>query len=471
MKQPIPWTQEEIIKATGGEILSAAGNLLFSGVSIDSRTISAGELFVAIRGNLHDGHAFAGEVIKHGVKGLIINRREASGLSCEKWKRDGIFCAGVEETVTALGCLASYNRIRAGIPVAAITGSNGKTTTRIMTAGVVSRRFETLSTTGNLNNEIGLPLTLLKLSRSHKWAVVELGMNHTGEIERLARICSPDIGIITNIGPAHLEGLVSLEGVMNAKGELIDGIRPDGAAVLNADDEMVMKLVRRTSKRVVLFGFSENADVRASMIKVKRYSTSFTLLLPEETVDVNLPVSGRFMVANALAAASVGYLAGIPASEIKAGLENIAPEKGRMNIFTLSNGITVIDDTYNANPRSMEEAIKTLSELRADNRGVLVAGDMLELGEDSGKLHEKMGALCAEYGVARLYATGQFAGNTAKGAAGNGMNPNSIVTGSHDDILEDVTGWLAPGDWVLVKGSRGMRMEKIVFKLKEWAGE
>jgi len=471
MKQPIPWTQEEIIKATEGEILSAGSNLSFSGVSIDSRRITAREIFVAIRGDYHDGHAFAGEAIKLGVKGLIINRPEAVRLPCEKWKKAGILCVGVEDTVKALGRLASYNRIRAGVTVVAITGSNGKTTTKGMTAEVVSRRFKTLSTTGNFNNEIGLPLTLLKLSRDHEWAVVELGMNHPGEIERLARISKPDIGIITNIGPAHLEGLNSLEGVMNAKGELIDGIEPGGTAILNADDEMVMNLARRTSKKVLLFGFSGNASVRASQVEVKRDATSFTLLLPKETVPVNLSVSGRFMVTNALAAASAGYLAGLTASEIKAGLENITPEKGRMNIFTLSNGITIIDDTYNANPGSMEAAIKTLLALKADNRGVLVAGDMLELGEHSAGMHEKTGALCAESGIARLYATGQFAGNTADGAVGNGMNLNSIVTGSHDDILEDITRWLGAGDWVLVKGSRAMGMEKIVSKLKVWAGE
>jgi len=469
MKQPIPWTKEEIIKATKGEVLSAGNDLLFSGVSIDSRTISARDIFVAIRGDVHDGHTFAEEVIKLGVRGLIIDRHEAIKLSCEEWKKAGILCVTVGDTIKALGCLALYNRTRADVSVVAITGSNGKTTTRGMTAGVVSQRFETLSTTGNLNNEIGLPLTLLKLSHSHEWAVVELGMNHPGEIERLARISRPDIGIITNIGPAHLEGLNSLEGVMNAKGELIDGIKPDGTAILNADDKMVMNLARRTSKKVLLFGFSDNASVRARLVEVKRYATSFTLMLPEETVAVDLPVSGGFMVTNALAAASVGYLAGLPASEIKAGLEKITPEKGRMNILTLSNGITIIDDSYNANPGSMEAAIKTLSELKANNRGVLIAGDMLELGKHSKKMHEKIGALCAESGIARLYATGQFAGNTADGAVGNGMSLYSIITGSHDDILADITGWLCTGDWVLVKGSRAMGMEKIVSKLKDWA--
>jgi UDP-N-acetylmuramoyl-tripeptide--D-alanyl-D-alanine ligase len=468
MIQPIPWKQDEIIKATEGEVLSVGSSLLFSGVSIDSRNISPGEIFIAIKGNRHDGHAFAEEVIKLGVKGLIINRNEAYSLPCKEWEKAGILCVGVKDTVKALGCMASYNRIRAGVSVAAITGSNGKTTTRRMTAEVVSRRFETLSTAGNLNNEIGLPLTLLKLGHSHKWAVVELGMNHPGEIERLAQISKPDIGIITNIGPAHLEGLKSIEGVMNAKGELISGIKPEGTAVLNADDEMVMKLARRTSIKVFLFGFSESASVRASRVEVKRDATSFNLILPEETVNVDLPVPGRFMVTNALAAASAGCLAGLSASEIKAGLEKSAPEKGRMNIFTLSKGITVIDDSYNANPGSMEAAIKTLSELKANNRGILVAGDMLELGEHSEKMHENIGALCAESGIARLYATGRFAANTADGATGSGMSSSSVFTGSHDDIFQDITGRLGRGDWILVKGSRAMGMERIVSRLKDW---
>jgi len=471
MKQPIQWTQEEIIKATKGEVLSEGSNYLFSGVSIDSRTISAREIFVAISGDVHDGHSFTEEVIKLGVKGLIVNRQEVLKLPCKEWNKAGIFCVAVQDTVKALGCLASYNRARAGVSVVAITGSNGKTTTRVMTAEIVSRRFETLSTAGNLNNEIGLPLTLLKLSHSHKWAVVELGMNHPGEIERLSQISKPDIGVITNIGPAHLEGLNSLEGVMNAKGELIDGIKPDGTAILNADDELVMNLARRTSKKVLLFGFSDDASVRGCNVEVKRYATSFTLMLPGKTVAVDLPVSGGFMVTNALAAASVGYLAGLPASEIKAGLENSTPEKGRMNIFTLSKGITIIDDSYNANPGSMEAAIKTLVELKADNRGILILGDMLELGVHSEKMHEKIGSLCAEARIARLYATGQFAGNTADGAVGNGMSLQSIVTGSHDDIMKDITGWLGAGDWVLVKGSRATGMERIVSKLKVWGGE
>ena len=470
-KQPIPWRTEEIIEATKGVIVSGGAIRSFTGISIDSRTISPGELFVAIKGNSHDGHAFAGEVIDKGIKGLIAGRQYIERLSCGKWEKDGVLCVAVEDTVKALGDLAAYNRIRAGVSVVAITGSNGKTSVRQMTSSILSRHFDLLSTTGNLNNEIGLPLTLLKLSPIHKLAVVELGMNHPGEIARLARICRPDIGVITNIGPAHLEGVNSIEGVMNAKGELLEGITPGGTAILNADDERVMRLAQKAAGNVILFGQSENALIRALSVEAKGTSTSFMLRLPKESITVDLPVPGGFMVSNALAAASVGYLLGLNACDIKAGLENFSPVKGRMNIFTMQNGITVIDDSYNANPGSMEAAIKTLAGLKGDKRGILVAGDMLELGTHSEAMHRKIGALSAESGIARLYATGEFSGKIAEGAVGNGMEPSAVFTGSHEDIVNDLKGRLKPEDWVLVKGSRSMRMEKIVLKLNEWAGE
>ena len=470
-KQPIPWRTEEIIEATKGVAVSGGTTRSFTGISIDSRTISPGEFFVAIKGNSHDGHAFAGEVIDKGIKGLIAGRQYIERLPCDKWKKAGVLCVAVEDTIKALGDLATYNRRRSGTSVVAITGSNGKTSTRQMTSSVLSRRFHVLSTTGNLNNEIGLPLTLLKLSPIHKLAVVELGMNHSGEIARLARICRPDIGIITNIGPAHLEGVNSIEGVMNAKGELLDGITPDGTAILNADDERVTRLAQKATGKVILFGHSENALIRALSVEAKGTSTSFTLRLPKESITVNLPVPGEFMVSNALAAASVGYLLGLDACDIKAGLENFSPAKGRMNIFTMKNGITIIDDSYNANPGSMEAAIKTLAGLKGNKRGIFVAGDMLELGTHSEAMHRKIGALSAESGIARLYASGEFSGKIAEGAVGNGMGSSAIFTGSHEDIINDLKGRLKSEDWVLVKGSRGMRMEKIVLQLKEWAGE
>ncbi|MBW1643046.1 MAG: UDP-N-acetylmuramoyl-tripeptide--D-alanyl-D-alanine ligase, partial [Deltaproteobacteria bacterium] len=272
-----------------------------------------------------------------------------------------------------------------------------------MTAAIVKQRFVTLSSRGNFNNEIGLPLTLLKLNHGHKWAVVELGMNAPGEIARLGEMCMPDIGVITNIGPAHLEGVGSIEGVMHAKGELLDKIKAGGTAVLNADDHRVLHLAGKTSTNVIFFGMSDKATIRAeSFIETDR-GISFNLVLPEETITIDLKIPGIFMVSNALAAAAVGYKLGLSAKEIKTGLEDFKPVGGRMNILHTGRGINLIDDTYNANPGSMEEALKTLTTLKKNNRGIFIAGDMFELGRHAEKMHEEIGALAADSDISRLY--------------------------------------------------------------------
>ncbi|MBU4067161.1 MAG: UDP-N-acetylmuramoyl-tripeptide--D-alanyl-D-alanine ligase, partial [Proteobacteria bacterium] len=339
------------------------------------------------------------------------------------------------------------------------------TTTKEMTASVVSTRYKTLSTRGNFNNEIGLPLTLLDLKSSHQWAVLELGMNRPGEIDRLGEICIPDIGVITNIGSAHLEGLGSIEGVMNAKGELLKRIKPGGTAVLNADDSRVLYLSTKVSREVFYFGLSKDARIRALDVNETAAGISFTLALPEERIPIELRVHGGFMVSNALAAASVGYIIGLSSEEIKAGLEYFQPVKGRINIVDV-RGAHIIDDTYNANPSSMEAAIRTLSSLKGSNRGILVAGDMLELGEYAESMHREIGSLSARSNIAKLYITGEFAEAVANGAIGEDKNSMDIFIGSKEEILEDLKKWLLPGDWVLVKGSRAMGMEKIVEGLK-----
>ena len=388
-----------------------------------------------------------------------------------EWQRKGVACVTVSNTTKALGDLAAFNRKRTDVSIVAITGSNGKTSTRKMTAGVVARRFCTLSTRGNLNNEIGLPLTLLDLNLDHQWAVVELGMNRPGEIRRLAEICSPDVGVITNIGPAHLEGLGSLDAVMKAKGELLEKINPVGTAALNADDHRLLQLADYTSVNVLLFGLSEKAVIRALSIREKDEGLSFILALPEEKISVDLKTPASFMVSNALAAAAVGYLLGLTAKEIKDGLEDFKPVKGRMNILKTRKRIHIIDDTYNANPGSMAAAIKTLKTLKGNNRGILVVGDMLELGEHAESLHRKIGSISARSDIARLYVAGQFAETLAAGAKDADMDSSDIFTGTKEEILENITCWLGPGDWVLVKGSRGMAMESIVEGLLAWAGQ
>jgi len=342
-----------------------------------------------------------------------------------------------------------------------------------MTAAVVAGKFNMLSAIGNYNNQIGVPLTLLRLAPEHRWAVVELGTNSPGEIARLAQICSPDIGVITNIGPAHLEGLGSLDGVMHEKGQLIDHLKAKGKAVLNADDRRVSKIAaktKRTKKDILFFGLSENAAIRATVVNEKTTGISFSLDLPQESLSVDLKVAGQFMVINALAAAAVGHLLGLSAAEIKVGLETFEPAWGRMNILETAGGIHVIDDTYNANPDSMKAAITTLRSLRANNRSVFVAGDMLELGAQAESLHRQVGAWAATADINKLLVTGDYADAVAAGAKDAGMKNENIFTGSQEKILNILKGSLNPGDWVLVKGSRGARMEAIVEGLKEWAG-
>ncbi len=368
---PIPWTTEEILEATAGELVCGDWQRPFSKVFIDSRVISTDGVFVAIIGEVHDGHTFLPDVVEQGVRGLVINREKAEHLPIANWQTNEVACIAVEDTTRALGDMAAFNRRRSKASVVGITGSNGKTTTREMTATVVSRQYNTLAAAGNFNNEIGLPLTLLGLESDHQWAVVELGTNNPGEIARLAAICSPDIGVITNIGPAHLEGLGSIEGVAREKGSLLKGLRKNGAAVLNADDPRVLQLARQTQNDVILYGLSPDAAVRAADVNENEHGISFTLKLAEENISIQLNTPGRFMVTNALAAATVGNQLGLSSSTVKAGLEAFTPLSGRMNILHTPNGIHIIDDTYNANPDSMKVALTTLKTVRAGAREFL----------------------------------------------------------------------------------------------------
>ena len=466
---PAIWTIEDCLAATGGRLLGPDVGGRFTRVSIDSRLIADDDLFIAIKGDVHDGHAFADDVVKKGIRGLIIDEQSIDHLPCDNWVKNSVACVSVPDTTLAFGRMAAYHRRRNSASVAAITGSNGKTTTRRMTATVVRRRFNTHSTKKNFNNDIGLPLTLLELCPAHQWAVVELGMNAPGEIDYLAGICTPDIGIITNVGPAHLEGVGSLEGVMNAKGELLGQIKPNGTAVLNADDSRVSLLADRTDRHVLFYGQSESATIRGRDAVTTDSGCTFTLELPDERTRVSLKIPGEFMVSNALAAAATGYKMGLSADEIKAGLEAFTPVAGRMNIRHLQNGIHMIDDTYNANPGSMAAALKTLTSLRGKSRSIFVAGDMKELGEHSATLHSDIGALAARSKIDLMFVTGEFADQMAAGALAEGLNTQQVMTGTKPEILQALVEQLVADDWVLVKGSRSMAMEDIVKGLQQWA--
>lgn len=463
------WKLSEILKAADGELICGPEEAVFLRISIDSRNIEPGNLFVAIKGQVHDGHKFAADVVKKGVKGLVLNKNAAKELPLDKWAKSGIACIAVDDTTQALGRLGRFNLEQCSSSVAAITGSNGKTTTRAMCSAVVEQRFNTLSTYGNYNNEIGLPLTLFNLEPEHEWAVLELGMNHAGEIERLAKICRPDIGIITNIGPAHIGELGSMDAIMNAKGELLKGLKPGGTAVLNADDPRCMKLSENLPNPVVFFGISDNANIKADSVKQDRSGISFNLNINNDKIRIHLNIRGRFMVSNALAAAALGSIIGLSAQEIQAGLEKFTPVKGRMNSFKTKKGFTVIDDTYNANPESVKAAISSLGSYNNENtRNILVIGDMFELGEHAEAMHREIGEFAAGNPVAKIYAAGSFAEHIAKGAENKGMASKDIFTGSRQDIIKELEKKLLPQDLVLVKGSRGMAMEKIVNSILDW---
>jgi UDP-N-acetylmuramoyl-tripeptide--D-alanyl-D-alanine ligase len=462
----LSWTTRDILEATGGKLLCGNPDERFERISIDSRTLSAADAFVAIVGRVHDGHRFAGEVAARGVRGLVVASDRRESLPLAEWEKRSLSCIAVADTTIALGRLGAFHRERAGVSVVAITGSNGKTTTRRMAAAVVSGRYRTLATMGNYNNEIGVPLTLLRLEADHQWAVMELGTNHPGEIAALADICRPDVGVITNIGPAHLEGLGSLEGVLRAKWELIEKLNPGGRAVLNADDPRLMRLARECPHPVLLFGESEAAAVRAAKVEERPGGVRFELVLPDQTLNVDLPVSGRFMVSNALAAAAVGCHLQVPAAAIQAGLEAFEPVQGRLTVFHTAGGIHLIDDTYNANPASMRAAVSTLTAVCKNERSILVAGDMLELGDQAPELHRDVGRFAAASGVRRLYAVGDLAAEVRKGAVDGGMDSAAVMIGSRDEIIEALKRQLVRGDWVLVKGSRSMAMERVVQALK-----
>ncbi|MDY0220407.1 MAG: UDP-N-acetylmuramoyl-tripeptide--D-alanyl-D-alanine ligase [Desulfobacterium sp.] len=475
MNKPIPWTVKEITLALGLQALEQENGLAFEGVSTDSRSIDARDLFVALRGELFDGHTFIPDLVKRGIKGFVVEKNfpGQNGQEISDRGPDVVFFR-VDNTLTALGALARFQRLRAGVKVVAITGSNGKTSTRKMTGEIFHRRFNTLTTMGNFNNEIGLPLTLLKLSLDHEWAVVEMGMNHAGEINRLASIALPDIGVITNTAACHLEGLGTVEGVARAKAELLPHITANGSAVLNLDDPNfeILETATRANKAIRdIFCFTTTAEtgdcVKARLIEARPGGTGFTLDSPSNGAwDVLLPTPGLFMVSNALAAACAALAAGIPMETVKQGLEAFEPEPGRMLLVPGFNNTTIIDDAYNANPGSVAAALETLERASEANASIAVLGDMLELGEQSAVFHRRIGALAAESGVVKLYAHGAMACHVIAGAVERGLSGEAVMAGSREEIVADLLKNTPPKAWILVKGSRGMHLEKIVTGLK-----
>jgi UDP-N-acetylmuramoyl-tripeptide--D-alanyl-D-alanine ligase len=467
--QKFEWSLDEVIDATGGWLVHGQQHTQFDAVSIDSRKLPPGRLFVAIVGEKHDGHDFIPDAIANGARGVMVAESWLKGRPQDRNLMSDTCIIAVEETTQALGNLAAYQRRKLPARVVAITGSNGKTTTRRMTATAMEAVFATLATSGNLNNHIGLPLTLFQLQPHHQWAVVEIGMNHFGEIARLSELCRPDIGVITNIAPSHLEGVGDIAGVLKAKSEIVQGLSDRGVMVLNADDDHLVRLADKIAVPVITFGLDATATVRARDVRATVRGFDFTLCVQDQQARVELRALGRYMVSNALAAAAVGVQAGIAIEAIAGAIGRFEPLKGRLRVIETSAGITFIDDTYNANPGSVGAALSALIELEADGRKFLVLGDMLELGDQTRQLHRQVGARTAAATIDGLFVTGAMADEVAAGAQQHGMPAQRLVVGDKSELIQTLKALLLPGDCLLIKGSRGMTMETVLDALVDWA--
>ena len=429
----------------------------FSGVSIDTRTLVPGNLFLALKGPNFDGHRFVAQAIEKGAVAAIV-----SELQPEDFPQ-----LQVADTHAVLGLLGKLNRERSDAQIVAVTGSAGKTTVKEMLAAILRTQGEALATRGNLNNDIGAPLTLMELEATHHFGVIELGASAEKEIEYTVGLTQPQVSVLTNAMGAHLEGFGSLQGVVRAKGEIFDALSPEGVAVINADDPHApIWLARAEQKRRITFGV-ENvyADVNATRLEVGANGCyHFYLMHQEHAVDVELRVLGRHNVANAAAAAAAIVALGLPLEVVAQGLAQFLPVKGRMYPHKLDQGIHVIDDTYNANPGSVKAAIDMLATL--PGKQLLVLGDMAELGDTAAEQHADIGDYAAQKGTDRLLAVGALSSqavetfNTARSLTGGAY-------ASKDELIAALRELLEPGMTVLVKGSRSAGMEQVVAGLVE----
>lgn len=420
----------------------------FHGVCTDSRQVRPGSVFVAIQGPNHDGHDHVAAAAQAGAVAALVERAVAAPLPQLL----------VPSTRAALGRVGAAWRAELGLPMVAVTGSNGKTTVKEMTAAILRRLGPVLATRGNLNNEIGVPLTLLSLEPEHRFAVVEMGANHPGEIAYLVGLARPDAAVVTNAGPAHLEGFGNLDGVARAKGELFGGVADGGTAVINADDPYA-PLWRGLvgGRRTLTFGLDGAADVGAEWA-VEADGTRVWLRTPAGAAQFLLALPGRHNVLNALAACALALAVGVDPAVMAAGLDGFSGVAGRLQSRAGSGGSTVIDDTYNANPGSLRAALAVLAERPGER--VLVLGDMGELGADAQTLHQQVGEDARACGIERLFTLG-----TLGRCAAQAFGPAAVHSPDLDSLLAALRPCLGPSTTVLVKGSRSMRMERVVAAL------
>ena len=456
MRRSCRWRLEDVLKATGGILLKKGKFPYFSGISTDSRVLEKGDLFIALKGTRYDGHEFVPLVIEKGAFGIIIERH------IEIPHFDGAVIK-VKSTIEALGKLAKHYRMKYKIPFIAITGSNGKTTTKEMTAHILGLYKKVLKNKGNYNNYIGVPFTIFSMDAQHEIGIVEMATNRPGEIDFLANIVMPEIGVITAIHPVHLMGLRDIEGVKREKGSLLKYV---SKFVFNADDDRVVSLSRGFLGERIGFGI-KNGDVRATAIDKNGLSgITFKICLPGEKFTVKCHILGGHQVYNALAAATVAWVLGTPSSLIKKGLETFTPLKGRLSVFKGKNGIWILDDSYNANPKSVLSALEVLRDL--PGKKIVVLGDMLELGDTSKRWHEEVGRAVASILPKYFVVFGQYKESLIKGALEGGLSSKEVLKAcSHGHILSLLNEIAEKNDILLIKASHALGFEGLVDALTE----
>ena len=452
-------TLRQLLEAVGGTLLGEYDDLdtTFADVCTDSRNITGGCLFLPLQGERFDGHAYINDALEGGAVGCLTARERDSYLP-------GKFYVKVRSTQRALRDLARYYKERFPIPFVAVTGSVGKTTTKDMVAAVLSSKFKVLKTEGNFNNDIGLPLTLLRLDHSYEVCVLEMGMDHAGEIDYLSELVEPDVALITNIGDAHIENLGSREAIFNAKCEVFAHLKKDGLAILNGDDEWLITLRSKLEQKTVFVGAGEGLDYTACDTDSSGGQLSCMVRTPKNQFQANIPALGAHMIYPTLMAAAVGEWFGMAADEISRGIRAFLPTKMRMNVIRCPGDILILNDAYNANPQSMRAAAAVLSDSR-DRRRVAVVGDMKELGVNSELFHQAVGGYFAEAGTDRLIAIGDSARFIAQGAQKAGLENASYyptIEEAEDALLRE----LRSGVTILVKASRAMEFERVVDFLK-----
>jgi len=458
---------EEVLTATGGKLLQGKKNAFFGAISTDSRTVAGGELFIALKGARFDGHRFAVEAFEKNAGGVVIEEDKVGEIRWNGYRPRAVIA--VKDTLHALGNLARERRRKYRTPVVALTGSNGKTTTKEMISACLETTFPILKTEGNFNNLIGLPLTLLRLTEREKVVILEMGMNVPGEIRRLTEIAEPDVGLITNIHKVHLEGVGSFERLKEEKGELFRRMKKDGTILVNQNDPRVIDLADEFRGKRMTFGVETAADVMAK--KIQFHGTkgiSFTLTQGRNEMEMVLPLLGRHFVPGALAAITTAILFGIELTKVKEALERFRSFPMRMEVCPLKGGKTLINDAYNANPKSMELSLETLAEVKGNGRAIAVLGDMLELGDFAKEAHAQLGQRIKAMSIDFLVAVGKWAPVVVESAVRHGFESEKAkVVKNHSEAITVLKQTMQEGDWILVKGSRGMAMEKIVGGLTE----